>query len=329
MTVSESEFSVLLVPSFHQTLDQVADVTVEAEYGSQIWEGVVYTAAHHQKEGPYAGDHVVAGGRPSPCNDSAIPELVGGGIIGISHMDLDTLGGCGRAMGWKLFGESPSHKEFWEVAGQVDVRGPHKLEEILKGREYAERTRLALQAWWAWSQDNRCFPDRLHGAAIVTNVTVYVEKALGVLERILSDEGDLLDAGSAWAEERRALGLAGVEWAEKQRALGLMTIKSVGTAVLTRVTSEAFVNHLYNAPSGAAYEGVVSLNTTTGACTLSLAMPIKGVSCRAIVQALWGPEAGGHDGIAGSPRGRTMTEQDCWLAGQVLESAIASAKLAE
>ena len=36
----------------------------------------------------------------------------------------------------------------------------------------------------------------------------------------------------------------------------------------------------------------------------------KELSAKNIVQELWGPEAGGHPGIAGSPRGKEMTKKD-------------------
>ena len=36
----------------------------------------------------------------------------------------------------------------------------------------------------------------------------------------------------------------------------------------------------------------------------------KKVSAKKLVQELWGNEAGGHEGIAGSPRGQEMTEKD-------------------
>jgi len=44
-------------------------LTVEAEYGATVVEGTLYTAAHHQPAGsPFAGDHVVAGGRQAAGN---------------------------------------------------------------------------------------------------------------------------------------------------------------------------------------------------------------------------------------------------------------------
>jgi hypothetical protein len=86
---------VLLAPTYTHASVLDAAVTVEAEYGDLVWEGQLYTAAHHQAAGPYAGRHRVVGGRPSPCNDDQIP-FVTHGVIGVSHVDLDTFGGVLR-----------------------------------------------------------------------------------------------------------------------------------------------------------------------------------------------------------------------------------------
>jgi hypothetical protein len=54
---------------------------------------------------------------------------------------------------------------------------------------------------------------------------------------------------------------------------------------------------------------IVAWNPEAGTVTVSLESSVSGVSCRDIVQALWGPLAGGHAGIAGSPRGMAMTDE--------------------
>ena len=45
-------------------------------------------------------------------------------------------------------------------------------------------------------------------------------------------------------------------------------------------------------------------------------------SARKIMQDLFGPEAGGRDGIAGSPRGRVMTEEDFRKTIEAVEQAL-------
>ena len=66
----------------------------------------------------------------------------------------------------------------------------------------------------------------------------------------------------------------------------------------------------------------MAFNQRTGAITVSLADPIEGVSCREIVQDLWGPDAGGHDGIAGSPRGVRMGFGDVSAALEFFQSRL-------
>ena len=85
------------------------------------------------------------------------------------------------------------------------------------------------------------------------------------------------------------------------------------------------MNHLYVAPSGDVGRAIVAHNVYAGNITISLADPIPGVSCRDIVQGLWGPLAGGHAGIAGSPRGQVMSDEDVAAVVKALEAALSLA----
>ena len=92
-------------------------------------------------------------------------------------------------------------------------------------------------------------------------------------------------------------------------------------------TERDFVNHLYEAFTDKGMvvgRGIVSYNPA-GSITVSLADPVPGVSCRVLVQRLWGALAGGHDGIAGSPRGQVMMQSDVESAVQALEDALDNA----
>jgi hypothetical protein len=264
-------------------------VTVEAEYGSIVFEGTMYTAAHHQPHGPYAGNHVVDGGRPAPCNDGNIPELDStdvSGCILVSHIDLDTLGGVMRAEGRR--GMFKDFAGFWALAGFVDVHGVHKL-----GRSGASEQDLRrLNAWWAFSKGLPRLP-----RDAVSDVTEVIHAAGNALASILTGDEELLAAGDTFRAKERDL---------NERTF--VSIDAAGVILRTADRVNDFCNHLYTTPEGHAAKAVVAYNTATGAITVSLAEPVEGVSCRELVQALWGPEAGGHDGIAGSPRGQTMTE---------------------
>ncbi len=263
-------------------------VTVEAEYGDTTVTGTKATLAHHGRNA----------GNPAPC---AARNGFAGEVeaVGLSHLDLDTLGGCAAVLGRK-----PDAPEFWALAEFVDIRGPHRLAE--SGAAAADIARL--HAFWAWSNVNRTFAPR---DGSVADVTAEVEAGIGVIERICADDRDLLAAGEAF----RAAG-------ERLNADSFRSI--VGGRVVLREAA-AFCNHLYAAPDGTAYEAVIGFNPDTGAITVSFADPVtSGDGARGIVQRLWGPLAGGHTGIAGSPREARMTHADMEAAAQAVADYLAA-----
>ena len=276
---------ILLVPSAAHARQLTAQLTVEAEYGATVWEGTIYTAAHHQKDGPYAGRHLLAHaatGRPSPCNDPAIPPLQNS-LIGVSHLDLDTIGGVLRADPVRVqthFG--PELQAFWDLAEAVDTRGAHRLPELCSDAALLRR----LHGFWAWSKTTPRFDfKRVHDVGHV------IDEAALVLLELFADDPQRLGAGEAFA--------AG------EAALNARTYVHADEGVILRHTESAseFVNHLYRSPSGALSEGIVTWNREKGTITVSVSDPdVLGVDCRPLVQSLWGPESGGHAGIGGGPR---------------------------
>ena len=317
---------ILLAPSADLARGVLAatpvSLTVEAEYGSYVAEGARYTAAHHQPAGSrFAGNHVVKGGRRSPCCDENIPSLEEGEVVLVSHIDLDTFGGCLRAMpefadlfptstpptSSSSVAEIPAWGDlgaFWSLAEFIDVRGQHKLGEA----EMPPRTLRQIYAYWAWSKSPAGGP-RLPRDQ-VTDVTDLVRSAGEVLRRIFADDEALLAAGDAYKAEGDAL--------------NARTFSRRAGNVIARVAtrSREFCNHLYVDPDGVPARAVACLNAETGSVTISLADPVPGVSCRSIVQRLWGSEAGGHDGIAGSPRERRMTDEEFQEAVVALSLAV-------
>lgn len=240
--------------------------TVEAEYGDAVVKGSVLTLAHH---GPRSGN-------PAPC--LAENGVTGEGVeaVGLSHLDLDSLGGCAAILGRK-----PEAQGFWTLAAFVDVNGPHKL-----GQASADPADIArLYAFWAWSQANRCMAPR---DGSVADVTEQVMSAIVVIERICANDTDLFADGE--------------QFRSAEEALNKRSFVEMSAGVAVRV-AEVFVNHLYVTPEGATAKAVVAFNTLTGGITVSLADSIPGVSACANMQRLFGKEAGGHAGIAGSPRG--------------------------
>ncbi len=253
-------------------MDKAPSATVEAEYGEVCVTGSLLTMAHH---GPRAG-------QPAPCSyENGCADGVE--VVGISHVDLDTLGGCAAVISRKP--EAPS---FWALAEFVDLNGAHKLGVSGANDEDLRR----LHAFWAWSEAHRVYAAR---DGSVTEVTDQVIAGISVIEGILAGDEALLAKG----DEHKANG----------EVLNAESFVEMRNGVIVRV-SPSFTNHLYVAPDGEVAKAVVALNPKTGSITVSFADAPKGKTARQIVQALWGGLAGGHDGIAGSPRDRRMGVDD-------------------
>ena len=252
-------------------------ITIEAEYGSVVIEGSIYTAAHHQK----GMEHL-----PAPCNDQNIPRLKEG-IVLVSHVDLDTFGGCLRTLDafYGLF--DGSYKGFWNLAHFVDINGPHKLAEA----RASSRDLLRLYAFWAWSKAHvpRFSRDEQ------TDITDIVYSAGRMIQEIL-------EGNEVWIR-------AGKEMMREEMRLNETTFQETRGNLIVRQTNDntGFCNHLYTDENGKPFKAVAAYNIDHGSITISLADPIEGVSCREVMQDLFGPEAGGHDGIAGSPREKKMS----------------------
>jgi len=216
--------------------------------------------------------------------------------IGISHFDLDTLGGVMRVLGEKPW--SGRETLFWQIAAEVDTRGVHKLSEIKA--EFAARNHFkdhgimqdsadylfegewddaieSLNAFWAWSESNRLFPPK---DGEVEDVTEFFRRACDALTGILSGDAEsLLAAGKEWAESKAML--------NQESLITVYGDWDSGTVALRR--SKQFVNHLYELPGGGreTYKAVVGFNPERKAITVSLADPIEGLPMAQFVQALW------------------------------------------
>ena len=69
----------------------------------------------------------------------------------------------------------------------------------------------------------------------------------------------------------------------------------------------------------------VAYDEEKGSVTLSFAdvSALRGMSAKVMVQEVWGPDAGGHDGIAGSPRGVAVTKEEFLLLLRNVEEDLA------
>lgn len=254
-------------------LEGKASVTVEAEYGSITVPGSLATLAHH-------GENA---GNPCPCSYEN-GFVRGVEIVGLSHLDLDSIGGTAAVLGIK-----PAAPSFWGLAEFVDLNGVHRLGQ--SGASDADLDKL--HAWYAWVEDHKVFPPRDGG---VLDVTEHVLKSIIALDLIVVHNDE-------------ALIQSGKDWKSGMASLNGESFVQAVDGVILRVAPR-FVNHLYTCPDGTVCNAVVAYNTMVGSITVSFADTPEGEGARGLVQSLWGPEAGGHVGIAGSPRGQRMTIED-------------------
>ena len=172
MENKEKEPRILLAPSYELAIEAMSkeDVkaTVEAEYGSHTMLGELITMAHHG-----ANSH-----NPAPCNWGPVPQIEDGVIL-VSHLDLDTIGGV-----MKLLGVQPEDPEFWD--------------------ELLEYIQDKLNAFEAYSEPIlRTHYDKVTD---VTNQVYRLADAItDILEPTLSKSNRykfLMGNGKRWAEEK-------------------------------------------------------------------------------------------------------------------------------
>jgi len=294
------------------------DATVEAEFGDECVKGSQVTLAHH---GSRANN-------PPPCV-ADVELLPGGSKVGLSHFDLDTLGGLLRLAGYEPKGLKA--RAFWMLAGGVDIRGPHRLSEISQevyqaldaDRPFVGYSEPAVQgavkalwAWWAWSQTHRCYPprpDKETGEAEAADCSAFVQEAAQTVLAILDGDADLLAKGETWVKAEEDLNassfIRAVEAGEK------------GWLVVVR-RAKAFTNHLYRCPEHRVGQGGVALDDRNGAVTISREGDSVPIHACEIVQALWGMGAGGHPWIAGSPRDQKFGEAELDTAVEAVVKAL-------
>ena len=263
-------FKVILCPTLESTKEFTPEATVEAEYGDVCIEGTKVTLAHHGSRS----------GNPAPCNTEVEP--LEGGIILVSHLDLDSIGGIMAIAGDKI-----EDLEFWQAAEYIDVNGPHHV------HEFSQDIQDKLNAVWAWNatQERVRYEEP-------TDVTSQVADNYGMLEAVLDENhpqhNEMIEKGREW---------------EKTTTQAVES-KLVGDYKHMRVfeTDGLFCSGSYYSPGmNRVVPATVVHNEKTGAITVAFADGGERLSAKNIVQQLWGPEAGGRDGIAGSPRGQRMS----------------------
>ena len=261
---------IILANTYEKASQIKPDAAVEAEYGEQIIRGAVYTLAHHADG--YKD-------QPAPC---LFPNQIGfDGDILISHIDLDTIGGC-----LALYGKKPEDPEFWEAVAFIDVNGPQHVQELSAGG------REKLRAYWGYN--NSLIKNKHIG---ICEVTDEILQSGLVIQKIIDGDPFLLQQGEQWERET-------------QEAVDHCLV-SENEYIRAFETSGVFCNSAYYSPSmKKIIPAVIVLNSKMNAIIISFADGGKRFSASCAVKKLWGELAGGHEGIAGSPRGWNLNEAE-------------------
>lgn len=280
------DIRVLVVPKY-MSVEELqnngisADATVEAEYGEKVIQGTTTTLAHHTKQ--YENN-------PAPCNTENVPVLQDESTIIVSHLDLDTLGGVAALMGRKK--DSPT---FWKTAEFIDLNGPHNLYQV----DHDSREKyIAYQAYQATHRTPR-FTE-------ITDVTDIVLEHLGIIDRVIEGDKKLITDGKKWDEETKA------------KIESCLIFENNNVRVFDSPEGVFCSAAYYSEKRGKVIPSTVTRNGKFKSVTVAMADGGKQVSAKELVQELWGNEAGGHPGIAGSPRGQEMTQKDLQQLAQVV-----------
>lgn len=266
---------IILVPSYDMAKNINTEATVEAEYGDECLEGTMVTLAHH---GPRSNN-------PAPCNTPDVPELPPFATVVVSHIDLDTLGGI-----YALQGRKPEDDRFWEAAEKIDVKGAHHIHELDKDIQDK------LNAYYAYNDGQ---PRQRYTETI--DVTKQIDDTYNVVNAIVDindpEHDKLIAAGKEWAQTRE-------KEVEDQLVYENKDVRVFDTNGIFCAASYFSPNQDVIVPA------TVTYNKKFKSITLAFEDGGKQLDAREIVQELWGPEAGGREGIAGSPRNVEMTKDD-------------------
>lgn len=269
--VRKVEEAQALAQVFQQSNQMFA--TVEAEYGDICVEGNWQTLAHHTEQ--YRNN-------PAPCIRKDVMPLENG-IILISHLDLDTLGGI-----MLLEGMGEMTDSFWESEALIDTQG------VLAEPHLSDRDRFLMRAYWAWETnlvDQKYLADHQN---LILDVTDSVELRISFIQMML--ERDHTD------EERNLLNHY---YESFQRDLNSFLSTCVYEDERLRVfISQENQHYLSHYRDHCLVETCVTLNQKKG--TLTISDISKNLDCKTFMQEVFGENAGGQFRVAGSPRDEVM-----------------------
>lgn len=258
------------------------DVTIGAEYGSEVIQGSKLTLIYNE-------EHLVT---PQLCLGENIDVLPDTDhlVIGLRQIDLNTLGGLMRVLEWKNGDES-----FWEMVAEVYRLGAHNLDKITNEQMNSLLNRMTkeeaedlisynvkcLNAMWALLQKKRIYrPDR----GKVMDITSRVSSMINIIRNILDIETDTPDE---FAE--------GDKYAIKKLELDETSYRATIGRTIVR-SSSCFVNDIFRDK-----DMVVTFNENNKSIILSRSNDEVNLDCKEIMRTLFGSFVYGRSGTAVTP----------------------------
>lgn len=282
-----SQYRIILAPSYTLAKDIQAEATVEAEYGTECVKGSIVTLAHHGSRS----------GNPAPCNTD-VDVLPKGSTILMSHIDLDAVGGV-----MALVGIKPEDKAFWQAAEYIDVNGPQHTWKLPQSEQDK------LNAISAWESQQPSAPRLTEVTDVSETVGKYALALSTLLGERTPEQKQMINTGREW-----------VDRTSKDVEACLLTEDENVRVFMTRENGGPFCCGSYLSPNtGKPARACVQFNPKINRITLSFYDGGVRLSAEKIMQAFYGPKAGGQAGIAGTPRGDDApkyTEDDALLLAE-------------
>ena len=252
--------------------------TVEAEYGDICIEGNWETLAHHTSE--YKN-------YPAPCIRKDVRPLEDGVIL-ISHLDLDTIGGI-----MLLEDENTTTDTFWESEALIDTQG------VLAEKFLSERDQFLMRTYWAWETNLFDQQFLINPDYPVLDVTDSVELRVSFIKMMLKE---------FHSEEEKELLQSYHERFQKDLNTFLSTCiyEDTHLRIFVSQTNQHYLSHLREDQT--LVETCVTLNQHKG--TLTISDISETFDCKSFMQEVFGENAGGQFRVAGSPRDEVMTKKD-------------------
>lgn len=292
-------FKIVYCPDYASAKEYAEEhdvLTIEAVYGSEVVEGRLGTLDHHA-EG-YRDN-------PAPCN--ADIEPLKSGTILVSHMDVDCMGGIMAAIGIK-----PENPSLWQTAERIDLTGPSNLaDEPQMNQDEMRALYIALRPIQE-EMRQLVAADKDKTGPKYYDITQSVKKLAKEFSKIADRENPEREPLLEEGRRREAERIKNVESKcvyDDGVTRGFKTEPGIGC------------NNAY-APPGREEPAIACVSyDSTGTLIISfnskinmtgdsqLRNPDCKLNARNIIKSVYGKDfgednqAGGHPGIAGSPRG--------------------------